>query len=254
MEESEALLWKNLGRMLAYGYGGWWFDMWGGWFSDPKLMDIIVAGQRIFERYPDQAVPAMAPRVAVVVDEKLGAMDASFGALTGEILHNRYALGKSGVPYDLYLREDLDAIKEGGHQVIWYMGLLELTEEERLFLDDAVIRGKWVVWTNGHQSTVYPPNGEAQISEGKLQWSASELGDLFSQAGVHRYLDGGVDVLYAGRGWISLHSVDGGNKVVRLPFSARIIDPLTEKEIAQGESFQVTMTSKSTRLFKLVQD
>src|SRR5690606_9658397 len=38
LELSESFLWKNAGRMLAYGYGGWWFDMWGGWFSDPALL------------------------------------------------------------------------------------------------------------------------------------------------------------------------------------------------------------------------
>ncbi|MEC3880059.1 hypothetical protein [Parapedobacter sp. 10938] len=253
MEESEALLWKNLGRMLAYGYGGWWFDMWGGWFSDPKLIDILAAGQRFFERYPDEAFPAMAPRVAVVVDEKLGAMDASFGALTGGLLHNRYALGKTGVPYDLYLREDLDAVKDGGYQVVWYLGLLSLTEEERSFLDEAASRDIWMIWTDGYESTVYQSDDGVDHMDAKIQWSASELGDLFGKAGVHRYLEGGKDVLYAGRGWICLHSVAGGDKLINLPFSATIIDPIADAVITDGDSFKVAMDANSTRLFKLVQ-
>src|SRR5690606_25173317 len=155
MEESEALLTKNLGRMLAYGYGGWWFDMWGGWFSDPKLMHIIASGQRFFERYPDEAFPEMAPKVAVVIDEKLGAMDASFGKLTDKVFGNRYALGKIAAPYDLYLREDLEAVKQGGYQVVWYLGLLSLTGEERSFVAEASERDTWVVWTDGDQSRVY---------------------------------------------------------------------------------------------------
>ncbi|HBE43732.1 MAG TPA: hypothetical protein DDW27_21575, partial [Bacteroidales bacterium] len=40
MKTSVAFLWKNAGRMLAYGYGGWWFDMWGGWFSHPELLNV----------------------------------------------------------------------------------------------------------------------------------------------------------------------------------------------------------------------
>ena len=254
MGESEALLWKNLGRMLAYGYGGWWFDMWGGWFSDPKLMHIIASGQRFFERYPDEAFPAMAPKVAVIVDEKLGAMDASFGGLTGQILHNRYALGKTGAPYDLYLREDLDAVKAGDYQVVWYMGLLSLTDEEQSYLNEAAEGGTWVVWTDGNQSRVYQPNGQVHDKEAKIQWSASELSELFGKAGVHCYLAGGKDVLYAGRGWICLHSADGGDKLVKLPFSAKVMDPDSEVVIAIGDSFGVTMEAKSTRIFKLVQD
>lgn len=252
MEESEAMLWKNLGRMLTYGYGGWWFDMWGGWFSDPKLMHIIASGQRFFKRYPDEAFPAMAPRVAVIVDEKLGAMDASFGNLTGHLLHNRYALGKSGTPYDLYLREDLDTLKKGSYQVVWYMGLLSLTEKEQSYLNEAAEQGTWIVWTSGNQSTVYQPDGQVHNKEGKIQWSASELGDLFGRVGVHRYLKGGQDVLYAGRGWICLHSVNGGDKLIRLPFKAKVVDPDSGKTITTGNSFEITMKAESTRIFKIV--
>src|SRR5690606_14645244 len=59
METSVSLLWKNLGRMLAYGYGGWWFDMWGGWFSDPRLMRVIQEGQELYQRYPADDCPDM---------------------------------------------------------------------------------------------------------------------------------------------------------------------------------------------------
>jgi len=254
MDESEALLWKNLGRMLAYGYGGWWFDMWGGWFSDPKLMHIIASGQRFFERYPDEAFPAMAPKVAVIVDEKLGAMDASFGKLTGNLLRNRYALGKIGAPYDLYLREDLDAVKAGQYQVVWYMGLLSLTDEEQSFLEEATRQGAWMVWTDGVRSTVYQPDGEVQRMDAKIQWDAPEISELLGRAGVHRYLEGGTDVLYAGRGWICLHTADGGDKLIKLPFRAKVIDPDSEAVIATGDSFEVSMKAKSTRIFRLVKD
>lgn len=254
MEESEALLWKNLGRMLAYGYGGWWFDMWGGWFSDPKLMHVIASGQRFFERYPDEAFPAMAPKVAVVVDEKLGAMDASFGGLTGGILHNRYALGKTGAPYDLYLREDLDAVKAGGYQVVWYLGLLALTDDEQSYLDEAAEQGAWVVWTDGRQSTIYQPDGSVDRKAEKIQWSASELGELYGRAGVHRYVSDGQDVLYAGRGWICLHSVGGGHKQIDLPFNATVIDPLSDAVLASGDAVEIVMEPKSTQIFKIVQD
>lgn len=254
IEESEALLWKNLGRMLTYGYGGWWFDMWGGWFNDPKLMHVIASAQRFFERYPDEDFPAMAPKVAVVVDEKLGAMDASFGELTESILHNRYALGKTGAQYDLYLREDIDAIKEGDYQVVWYLGLLTLNSDEQSYLEEAKKRDVWVVWTTGKQSAIYQPDGQVDYRNAKIQWSASELGELFERAGVHRYLKDEEDVLYAGRGWICLHSEAGGDKLIKLPFKAKIIDPLTEMTVANGDSFEVTLEAKSTRLFKLMQD
>jgi len=31
----------NLGRALTHGVSMWWFDMWGGWFSDPEYMELM---------------------------------------------------------------------------------------------------------------------------------------------------------------------------------------------------------------------
>src|SRR3546814_11916836 len=132
----------------------------------------------------------MAPKVAVIVDEKLGAMDASFGKLTGSILRNRYALGKTGAPYDLYLREDLDAVKAGDYQVVWYMGLLSLTEEEQSYLDEATKQGTWVVCTDGSQSTVYQPDGQDHNIDAQNTCDASDPREMFRKAGVHSYLEG----------------------------------------------------------------
>ena len=54
IKTSESFLWKNAGRMLAYGYGGWWFDMWGGWFSDPKLLNVIRSTNDYFMKFPQE--------------------------------------------------------------------------------------------------------------------------------------------------------------------------------------------------------
>ena len=45
LEISVALMRNNTARMLTHGYGGWWFDMWGGWYSHPALLEEIRAAQ-----------------------------------------------------------------------------------------------------------------------------------------------------------------------------------------------------------------
>src|SRR5690606_34349035 len=81
METSVSFLWKNLGRMLTYGYGGWWFDMWGGWFSDPELLFVIQKAQEFHNQHPtiDNEVVnnLMKPEVAIIVDERLQFWDKS---------------------------------------------------------------------------------------------------------------------------------------------------------------------------------
>src|SRR5690606_39420124 len=88
---SRELLWKNAARMLAYGYGGWWFDMWGGWFSDPEMLEIFNTSQQLYRESIGQTQNAVYhPEVAVVVDEKLQFADDTYGRITGSILANRY--------------------------------------------------------------------------------------------------------------------------------------------------------------------
>lgn len=232
MQTSKALLLKNLGRMLAYGYGGWWFDMWGGWFSDPELLAVIRQGQEFFKHYPSAAVEEMEPEVAVVVDERLQFWDKSYGSLTRQILGNRYALGKTGAPYDLYLRSDLDKIPAGKYKVVWLMGISDLSQGEQSIIE----RIHPVLFMHTDNSGTVVHAGQAsqpRIFEEKLAWKAESLAELWDQAGVHRYGQAG-DIIYAGRGWLVIHSVSGGKKTLRLPFAARVIDPVRNITLADN--------------------
>ncbi len=256
METSVSFLWKNLGRMLAYGYGGWWFDMWGGWFSDPELLSVIRNGQEFYKRYlpTDNTVEneLMKPEVAVIVDERIQFWDKSFGALTNKIIGNRYALGKTGIPYDLYLRTDLEKIKPEQYKVIWFMGVKEVTKGEKKKMDAFSDAGTLVMHTDGYGTGIYAENGPKKKFSEKVSWSAGELGEMWQQTGVHRYLDS-EDVVYAGRGWISIHSLKGGSKTLKLPFYADIIDPLQQVAIANDvKSIAIDIKPRSTLLYRVV--
>lgn len=252
MATSVAFLQKNLARMLSYGYGGWWFDMWGGWFSDPALLSVLKQGQQFFVQYPDTVYPAMQPQVAIVVDERLQCWDKDYGGLTATITGNRYALGKTGAPYDLYLRTDLDKVPAGKYKVIWLMGVMEPSKQEQVWITQWAAQGRMVMHTNGYGTTIHFRKDAAQptVIE-KLQWSAAELGTLWGRAGVHRYLDT-EDVVYAGRGWLAVHTVKGGTKQLKLPFNALIIDPLTKETIANFANLvELEMHPGTTRLLRV---
>lgn len=252
IETSVALLQKNAGRMLAYGYGGWWFDMWGGWFSDPALLAVLRDTQDLWRRYPSVIVPEMQAQIGVVVDEKLCFRDASFGRLTEQILSNRYTLTKSGAPYDLYLRQDLPSLDLQQYRVLWLLGLPELNESESQQLQAAQEAGLTVLWTDTQDTYIRRPNENEQVMSHKLHWSPAELRDLWRRAGVHLYTDSD-DVLYAGRGWLCLHSVPGGKREIHLPFVAHVLNPTTEKELHNSASrFVIDLPKNSTTLLRVV--
>jgi beta-galactosidase len=251
MKTSVAFLWKNSGRMLTQGYGGWWFDMWGGWFSDPELLLVLKKTQQYFTEYPPQEEKNMQAQVCVIVDEELCFWDASYGRLTENILKNRYSLGKTGAPYDLYLRTDLDAVSTTEHRVIWLMGLLELTEEEIHKIEEWRQQGVTVLWTDGTGTRIYNHSEEVTYLQEKFNLSDLQLRELWKEAGVHIYLDAD-DVFYIGRKWMCIHTVKGGDRVVKFPFYAQVIDPLKQQIVADSTNvIEISLAPKSTTLFRI---
>ena len=151
----------------------------------------------------------MASQVCVLADEELQYLDASFGTLTENILSNRYALGKSGAPYDLYLSSDIDILPASSYRVIWLLGVPVLTGKESRKIRDWKAAGITVLWTSPEGTVIHQGPDNAKFFKERYAWSASELRRIWSDSGVHLYIETD-DVLYAGNGWLSIHSLCRG--------------------------------------------
>ncbi|MCK0134786.1 beta-galactosidase [Arenibacter sp. S6351L] len=251
MDTSVAFLWKNTARMLAYGYGGWWFDMWGGWFSDPELLNVLKKTQQFHSTFPPSQGEKMKPQVGVVVDEEISFWDPTYGHLTENILSNRYPLAKTGTSYDLFLRTDLKSMPTSQYKVVWLMGFLELTSKEESRIKKWNKQGITVLWTSGKGTKIFDPNGGELFRDGKLKWSASELGETWEQAGVHRYIET-EDVFYIGRNWMGIHTIEGGERTINFPFNAQVIDPLENTILYDStRQLKLTLKPKSTVLLRV---
>ncbi len=250
METSVSFLWKNAGRMLSYGYGGWWFDMWGGWFSDPRLLDVLERSKDMYSSFPQDDGEKMHPEVGIICDEELCFLDASYGPLTEQILSNRYPLGKTGAPYDLYLRTDIKNIPPDKYKVIWLLGFPGITDDESDQVIKWLQKGITVITTNSDGTSINGA-GEKVFIKDKISWTDSQLRNVFGNAGVHIYSDAG-DVLCAGRNWICIHTVAGGPRTIRLPFMAKITDAVSNKILSRKtDNVRIDINSKSTILLRI---
>jgi len=254
METSASYLWKNAGRMLAYGYGGWWFDMWGGWFSDPKLLSVF---QRVnllyqnFEKTSKNALIMYKPEVAVVVDEKLQFYDASLGSVTGSLLANRYALGNSGTSFDIFLRSDLDSLANKGYKVIWYLGLHELTSPEKKMIRSIQLKTGVSLVTDPSGTAVYRKNRLEHRYDGRISWRPDDLRSVFSMADVHVFSSKN-DVVYAGNGWLTVHCKEAGERNISVPPTWKIYDVRDEREyILHDGNFVLNAKEGDTFLFRI---
>jgi beta-galactosidase len=248
-ETSVALLWKNAGRMLTQGYGGWWFDMWGGWFSHPQLLDVIGKSCQLYATSAPSCETTIRSQVCVLVDEEISFWDAGEGRRADDILSNQYALGKSGAPYDMFLRSDIENIPTDQYQLIWLLGCPRLRKKEKHLMREWQQNGKRVLWTN-FENTQLCGEVENSLISG-VSFSATQLRALFLEAGVHIFISA-EDVFYAGGKWLCLHTKDGGQRTLNLPFAAEVTNAVTGEKISStGNQVTVELPPKSTTLLRL---
>lgn len=255
IETSASYLWKNAGRMLAYGYGGWWFDMWGGWFSNPELLSVFKRVNLLSEKagsLRQNNHKTYKPEIAVVVDEKLQFYDATFGKVTGSLLANRYALGNSGTSFDVFLRSDLDSLANKRYKVIWYLGLHELTAAEKKRIQSLQLKTSASLLTDPKGTTVYRGNRLEHHYDGRVGWSSEELRTVLKTAKVHLFSSHN-DVVYAGNGWLTVHCKEGGKRNITVPSDWKIHDVRNEREYAVNDgSFVLNAKEGDTFLFKIL--
>ena len=250
MKTSVSFLWKNAGRMLTQGYGGWWFDMWGGWFSDPELLNVIRKTKDLYTSYPQDPGEKMRSQVCVIYDEHLCFRDASNGTLTEQIMSNRYPLGKTGAPYDLFLRTDYDIIPSDQYKMIWLMGVSDLNSDETQRIQKWMQKGITVMLTDGSGTRIFKGKEDVFVKQ-KISWSDSELREIFENAGVHIYVKSG-DVFYIGRNWLCIHTIAGGERIIKFPFMTRVTDPEKNKVLSgRTNEIKINPDSKSTIILRL---
>ncbi len=246
------LLWKNAARMLAYGYGGWWFDMWGGWFSDDSYLAVFKKLNQLHltNIQNESTKPPYQPEVVLVVDEKLQFFDHSNGSITGKILSNRYALGISGTSFDIVLRSDLDSLKTKNYKLIWYLGLHELSKNETQTIHELNAKTNISIQTDPLGSTVYKNSDMTAALKNRVVWSSEQLREAFGQANVHIFSDQD-DVVYAGRNWLSIHSKVAGKRVIQLPGNWQLHDIKTDEAIPASKTLTMEMQEGETLLFRV---
>lgn len=198
---------KALAKALTQSRSLWWFDMFGGWYHCPPVMEELTRYRRLWA----QAAGGEAfyeSRVAVFVDESLYSRHPGCGAQ--KMLCKELAL--AGLPYDVYLMADFPTVAQR------YKLVLLAQPDETAELDQCLVQA---------------PSGVRCIRGAWME--AAALRELAADSGV-RLLTDKPDIVYAGNGCVALHSIEGGVKTVRLSKCPRKV--LDGFENAQGLTVQ----------------
>jgi hypothetical protein len=150
LAEFEAITWRNVATALSRGWWPYWMDLYANWFSDPAMQPILARQVKVINEaaaWPHQDEPG----IAIVVDDSAtletnGAGRYPFLAISEQI---RLDIARSGVPYRIYLLEDLALANLPPHKV-WYFPNLFRCDDRRLDLVKRVQKdGNVLVWGPG---------------------------------------------------------------------------------------------------------
>ena len=81
--------------------------------------------------------------------------------------------------------------------------------------------------------------------------SLDEQVEFLQKAGVHLYAEGG-DVVYAGNGFVALHSETGGEKQLLLPFACSVTPLFGAANVrVEGNCIRFTLEACDTAMFRI---
>lgn len=132
----------------ANGAALWWFDMWRGWYSSPRMLSAIhemitVAGK--LSQYPAQSVAEVAVIVSgksmYGVNKRSGINDKLLGL-------QREGLMRLGAPFDYYSVEDIPHIDLNRYKLFIFANEFSLSEKEREVVEKIrSLGGKTFLWS-----------------------------------------------------------------------------------------------------------
>ena len=265
----------------------WWFDMWGGFYDDPRLRERIRRLAEISARFADDDSSSLAdvllvcdPQSMLYVNERtLEAKRPYVGEVPLAATRFRNALSRSGAVYDVVSFNDLAVLDLSAYRMICLPLAIEITPaRERLLRERVCVAGRTVVWcrtpgisdgrsldtrrirrwagveygTKGISTTAMPGGWRSVYAPSWKDFTPERLNEISRAAGCWRCLDECVPVV-ANRRFLSVHVKDGGRKKLHLKERVRrVTDLLTGAVLAtDADGFEADFASPDTKMFSL---
>ncbi len=225
---------KAFVHQLTKGSGIWWFDMWGGWYHDKKIMAEIAQMKNIAQESRNKnADDFPSAETVFFIDERAYANIPRGNALCDSVNRTRVAMGNTGIPFDLCMVEDAEKILHKYRAAIFSAPIPSDI-------------GKTAAELCKKMNISY-----IQASEDKPFYNTDELRDFLSFSGINCYNSEGC-VIYVGGGYLGIHSVIDGEVSINLPKKCRV-KPLLGATITECETDKLLLTMKKydTAVFEL---
>lgn len=230
LENSVAMIKKSFSRQLIKGNGFWWFDMWGGWYNNPTLLNYMTKFKHLIEDNLNNSNRGSIAQCAVFIDED-AYKDYGDTPMRSAVHTERIELGNMGAPYDIYDIGDFDSVYKK------YKACIFISCKDRGQQNKCEQSGIKYISNSVSNPTI----------------SSEDLRMFLTSAGIHIYCDSN-DIIYVNKNYIAIHSNSTGTKTLKFESSCKIIELLEDKpQEYSGEAINIDMKNNETKLFKLSQ-
>jgi len=149
-EETQALLYREFGNTVTHGVGLWYMDLNGGWFRDPVLIDTVGRMKRwgdVAMRHSRKRVSQVAVISAPESEYYLGYRQTPNNEISYGLYHDQMAaFYRTGAPFDWYLIDDLEAIRDKGYRVFVFLDCFYLTDRQQTAIEALRSDNRTLIW------------------------------------------------------------------------------------------------------------
>ena len=232
-ELSVCMLQKAFAHQVTKGSGIWWFDMWGGWYSDEKIMSALTEMRDIHAEAFDQSGAMLKSEIAVFSDERAYSKSAINYRDSSAIRATRAALSVMGAPFDCLAVEDAQSVL-GDYRVAVFPTILS---------SEAGEAAKKLCCERGIPFICASPENPSL--------TYNELKSFIEKAGVHIYTDE-PDPIFVGNGYIGYHSAKAGRKTLYMPVGVKISPIFCANDVeVTGNTVSFILNECETALFRV---
>ena len=138
---------RTIGFSLANGMYASFFDLHGGYFNDPELMQEIGQLTRLSKALATEDRSSIAEILVVADEDSCAYITHKNPILALSLQAPQVALAQLGAPVDHVLLEDLDKVDAWRYKLVIFLNAYNVTREERRTIDRRLKRdGKWLMW------------------------------------------------------------------------------------------------------------
>ena len=138
---------KALARVLTHNTAVWWFDMWGGWYRDPRFMAFHEQAVQIYREHVFSGGSENAAPIALFMDDETFDEVGDSRYCSRMNIHLWKNLGYAGTPYRMYMMADFEKVDPADFRLAIFCSARHWTEAQKQALENWKQGGRILAFT-----------------------------------------------------------------------------------------------------------